>query len=921
MIRTLLRSKHIGPVSSGYVSTGLRVLCTLALVAAVFALSFQALPVQAQTPPGPTPEATITATPMCGDAPLNVCFSATATGLDATALPWTYTWDFGDGTFPTPNANDPLPCHAFMTPNTQYTVTVTIQDTNLDVATGSILISTNPLTVSACADVTNGGAPLLVQFNNGCGIISGGVPPYSVEWDFGDGSAKCYDWSTEHAFSQPGTYYTSVKVTDSCSPPNVVTDTHLVITVTQLTVSVNATSDRLCGPEGTLVCFSGQARGGVGPYTYTWNFGDGSPVVSEQSPCHKFDTPGVYTVSLLAQDSLGSSDTDSHLQIVVTQPLSVTTSVSRTNGYAPFTAYFTSSITGGTGPYTYLWDFGDGDTSTLGSPSHVYSSPGYYTVKLTVTDSCVPSASASDDHIKLGVYPIQVTADVNQPCGYAPINEIFTGTATGGVPPYTYSWNFDDGTSGSILQNPSHSYLAVGQYSAVLTVTDSTGATGTGSVAVNVTDPLTVSPTASVTEGPAPLTVNFSSAVSGGLPPYTYDWDFADGSQHSTSPADQHTMITPGVYDVALTVTDSCGHSVTQTVTINAYGTLTPTVTATPACGDVPLNACFSSQVTGGVAPYTYVWDFGDGSPTSADIAPCHNFLTAGTYNVTVMVTDSVGNHATSVPVKVDVVTPFNLAATASASSTQGMAPLAVNFSASVGGGTAPYTYSWDFGDGTTPSTASAPQHIYTQNGVYTVILTVTSTDACGQVYTATDSHLTVTVQDGPSIMVTAPAANGHYGASVTFQSSVFDDVPVVRVDYFVNGILVGSANTAPYTYVWSSAGYNGTYSLSATVHDSLGRTASSEAVSFSVGNPILLGRVVKHGGPFRLKIFGNYFQPGCVIKINGMAVPGSIYKGPTAVVAKKGSALKAMVPKGVPVVITVTNPDGGVSNGVTYTR
>jgi PKD repeat protein len=852
---------------------------------------------------------------------LNVCFSATASGLDTQALPWIYTWNFGDGTYPTPNVNDELPCHAFMAPNTQYTVTVAIQDQNLDVATGSILISTNPLTVSACANATNGPAPLLVQFNDGCGIISGGVPPYSVEWDFGDGSAKCYDWATEHAFDQPGTYYTSVKVTDSCSPPSVVTDTHLVITVTQLTVSVNATSDRLCGPAGTLVCFSGQAQGGVGPYTYTWDFGDGSPTVDLQSPCHTYDTAGIYTVSLTATDSLSSTDTDTHLQIVITQPLSVTTSVSRTSGYAPFTAYFTSSIAGGTGPYTYLWDFGDGSTSALGSPSHVYDNPGYYTVKLTVTDSCVPSASASDDHINLGIYPIQVTADVNQPCGYAPLNDIFTGTATGGVPPYTYSWDFGDGTSGSDLQNPSHSYLAVGNYTAVLTVTDSTGATGTGSVDVDITDPLTVTPSASLTEGPAPLTVNFSSAVSGGLPPYTYDWDFADGSQHSTSPADQHTMITAGVYDVALTVSDSCGHSVTETVSINAYDTLTPTVTATPACGDVPLNTCFSATVTGGVPPYSYSWNFGDGSAMSTELSPCHNFLTAGTYNVTVTVSDSVGNHATSAPAPVDVLVPFDLSAMATASAIQGMAPLAVNFTASVSGGSAPYTYDWDFGDGTAHSTAIAPQHIYTQNGVYTVTLTVASTDACGQVYTASDSHLTIAVQDGPSITIISPNPNEHFGASVAFSSSVFDNVPIVRVDYYVNGTPVGSANTPPYTFIWSSAGYNGAYSVSATVYDSLGRSATSNSVTFSVGNPILLGRVIKHGRPFRLKIFGNYLQPGCVIKINGVAVPGSIYKGPTAVVAKKGSALKAMVPKGVPVVITVTNPDGGVSNGVTYTR
>jgi PKD repeat protein len=381
-------------------------------------------------------------------------------------------------------------------------------------------------------------------------------------------------------------------------------------------------------------------------------------------------------------------------------------------------------------------------------------------------------------------------------------------------------------------------------------------------------------------------------------------------------------LIEPDKYSVTLTVADSCGHSVTEALSINAYDAMTATATATPACGTVPLNACFTSQVAGGVPPYTYSWNFGDGGALSTDTSPCHDFLTAGTYDVTVTATDSIGNHITSAPVQVEVVLPFNLIVMASASAIKGMVPMDVSFTSSVSGGAAPYTYDWDFGDGTPHVPAANPEHVYTQTGTFTVTLTVTSADVCGKVYTASDSHLTITVLDGPTINITSPTPNAHFGASVPFTSYVFDDVPVVRVDYFVNGNFVGSSGSAsPYTFVWNTPGYNGSYSVTATVHDSLGRSATSGSVSFSVGNPILLGRVIKHGGPFRLKIFGNYFQPGCVVKIDGVAVPQSKFKGSTAVVAKKGSALKAMVPKGMSVVITVTNPDGGVSNGITFTR
>ena len=886
------------------------------------AVLFLAMPAWGQTPP-PPPEATITAVPTCGVAPLNVCFSATSGDLNPEALPWVYTWDFGDGTYPTPNVNDPLPCHAFMTANTTYLVSVTIQDQEGTVAPGATLISTNPLTVSACADHVSGGAPLLVQFNDGCGYnLFGGVPPYAIEWDFGDGSAKCFDWQTQHAFADPGTYYVSVKVTDACDPPSVVVDSHLVITVTQLAVVGTATADRLCGPVNTTVCFNGTSKGGVGPYTYTWDFGDGSPVVSGQSPCHVYDAAGTYTVTMTSRDSLGSTDVDDHLQVVITPTLSVTASASRMTGFAPFTVYFTSSVTGGTGPYTYLWDFGDGETSDVGNPSHIYATSGTYEVTLTVTDSCIPSSTAVDDHITLGVYPIVVTPTVNLSCGYAPLNVIFGATASGGVPPYTYAWSFGDGTPGDTIPNPSHSYLAVGNYTATVTVTDAQANTGVGTVVVKVVPELQVSVAgAPAVTGPAPLTVNVSSSVSGGLPPYTYDWDFADGSDHSVADHDQHTWSTAAIYDVVLTVGDACGHSVSKTLTVNSYGPVVPVITSSTSCGTAPVNVCFEAGAAGGVPPYTYSWNFGDGSPASSELKPCHNYVSAGTYHVTLTATDSVGNVGVSPVTDIHVISPQGLSVVAGASATQGLPPLLVSFTSAVSGIPGPYTYSWDFGDGSAVAESASPQHIYTGSGSFVVTLTVTAVDACGQMHTAVDTHLVIELVEVPSIRLTSPVDGATYGSTVNFQSSVFDDVGVVRVDYYVNGSYAGSGVAAPYTLVFDAAGINGSYSVYARVVDALGRTADSQTVTFTVSNPILNGNVTKQGSPFRLKVFGNYFLPGAVIRINGVAVPLTVFKSPTMLVAKGGANLKAMVPNGVPIVVTVQNPGGGLSNGATFTR
>jgi ketol-acid reductoisomerase len=91
--------------------------------------------------------------------------------------------------------------------------------------------------------------------------------------------------------------------------------------------------------------------------------------------------------------------------------------------------------------------------------------------------------------------------------------------------------------------------------------------------------------------------------------------------------------------------------------------------------------------------------------------------------------------------------------------------------------------------------------------------------------------------------------------------------------------------------------------------------------VTVGVLNPTLDGRIAIAKRQFRLKVYGLNFAHGCVVRINGVPAPASVRKGMTLVVAKGGTSLKYMVPKGVPVLITVTNPDGGISNQVAFQR
>jgi PKD repeat protein len=544
-------------------------------------------------------------------------------------------------------------------------------------------------------------------------------------------------------------------------------------------------------------------------------------------------------------------------------------------------------------------------------------------VVLTVTDSCTPAHTQTANLAVNAYAPVTAKPSVNYQCGYAPLNVIFTGNASGGIGPYSYAWDFGDGTAGSTLQNPSHSYLAVGTYTAKLTVTDSLGSSGTASVPVTVTPVLSVSVQGTpATVGPAPLTVNVSSSVAGGTPPYTYDWNFADGSQDSHSPADQHTWATPGQYTVVLTVTDSCtpAHTQTANLAVNAYAPVTVTATANALCGTAPLNVCFSGTATGGLPPYSYSWNFGDNSPVVIGVAPCHIYSSAGNFSVTLSVTDSIGNESsTNIVVKVAQVQ--SLQAMASSDKAMGLAPLAVDFSATASGGDGNYTYDWNFGDGSPHGSTAVTQHLYQTPGSYTVTLTVTSLDVCGKSLTATDAHLTITVLSSPTIVLTSPTSGSSYGASVPFASIVYDDAPVVRVDYLINGNVVGSATAAPYAFTWYSSGLSGQYTASATVYDSLGRSASSATLSIRLSNPSLSGQIIQLQNPFRLKIFGSNFEPGAKVYLNEVAAPITTFKSPTVLVAKQGASLKALLPKGVPVIVTVKNPDGGLSGQATLVR
>jgi PKD repeat protein len=144
---------------------------------------------------------------------------------------------------------------------------------------------------------------------------------------------------------------------------------------------------------------------------------------------------------------------------------------------------FHGSAVGGCPSYSWQWDFGDGNTSSLQNPSYAYTSEGNYIVTLTVTDG---QSNTSNDTASVHIQPALI-ADAHGPYTGETGKPIqFTGTATGGIPPYTYHWDFGDGNT-SELQNPEHIYKIADTYTVTITVTDSSHTSDSDTTTATIT--------------------------------------------------------------------------------------------------------------------------------------------------------------------------------------------------------------------------------------------------------------------------------------------------------------------------------------------------------------------------------------------------------------------------------------------------
>ena len=626
------------------------------------------------------------------------------------------------------------------------TYSVTITDQNGCTDSTSVILSQPAATVSSAAVTSNincnGYADGQVTASS-----TGGTTPYTFSWNTGGTAAL------ETGLGS-GTY--SVTITDQ----NGCTDSSSVVlsqpAVTGSSAAVTSILDCNNDTDGQVTA---SGSGGTTPYTFSWNTGGTAALETSLGA-------GTYSVTITDQNGCTDSTSVILSQPAATVSSAAVTSIINCNGYAD--GQVTASSTGGTTPYTFSWNTGGTAALETGLGS------GTYSVTITDQNGCTDSSSVVLSEPASLIASSAVTSAVN--CNGLTDGQV-TASSTGGTSPYTFSWN--TGGTAALETN-----LGAGTYS--VTITDQNGCTDSASVVVSEPVVLVASATTNSNASSFGNTDGqITGSSTGGTSPFTYTWN--NGGTGAVE-----TNVGAGTYSITITDQNGCTDSASTMVTQPPAFNSSTFVDSNVSCNGFADGGATASPV-GGTSPFTYAWS---NSATTASITG----VVAGTYTVTM--TDGLSITSTS---SVTITQPASLMAAAVVDANVSCNSFSDGgATASVTGGTMPYTYAWS-------NAATTASIVGVVAGTYTT--TITDANGCTSTSSAT---------------VTEP---------VTFVAAT-----VVDSNTTCNGNANGGATasatggTMPYTYAWSNAATTasitgvmaGTYTT--TITDANGCSSTSSA-------------------------------------------------------------------------------------------
>lgn len=495
-----------------------------------------------------------------------------------------------------------------------------------------------------------------------------------------------------------------------------------------------------CAP--IVVKFQNLSSGIDSTTGYSWDLGNGT-ISTLQNPSAVYSEPGVYRVSLKVTAALGADSIARDAYISVYAKPQVAFFANTRVGCAPATIQFQDSSVSAAGTQNIIWnwDFGDGTIASGQGQSHMYKTPGNYTVNLSVTsDKGCSSSSTVQDYITIAKSVKPQFSNTQQIVCTPPVAIKFTNTTTASET-LSYTWDFGNGKT-STKQNPVAVYDAAGSFPVKLIVRGSFGCSDSVTVlnAVNITQINTNFHIPLVCTNAGVVFTDSSSA-----PAASHLWKFSDGTT-DMAPGAAKFFIKPGTYTVTLINNyGTCTDSVTKKLRITTTPTTAFVSSASVSC-QAPVTVTFSNNTKSATS---YQWDFGDGT-VSNKASPVHTYGNAGNYNVTLIAANAGGCSDTVVkPALVVIQSPvvrFKKLPEA------GCLPYTTQFFDSVIAADKVISYKWDLGDGFT-STAAAPIHTYNKSGSYPVTLIVKTASGCVESYTLANA---ITVGTKPRVAFTA---------------------------------------------------------------------------------------------------------------------------------------------------------------------
>jgi PKD repeat protein len=523
-------------------------------------------------------------------------------------------------------------------------------------------------------------------------FLNGSFDADSVHWDFGDNSTSS-DVFPAHTYALNGNYLVTMTTFNPCGT-TVFQDTVRVL----YALEVEFDADPAIGCAPLTVQY--QANSPLAT-SFKWTFPGGvANYDTVPNPIVTYANPGFYPVSITVANNLTAATITRNNAVQVglgPDALVLTYTANQLN---------VSFVGLAAGANTYLWNFGDGTTSTQASPIHQYAMGGTYQVTCSATNDC--GTETGTVTVTIGGNPPNTSITASQMQGCAPLTVQYSD---GGVGAESFAWTFAGGTpASSTLGNQSVTYTAPGVYTTNLITTNQWGsdtATKTITVIGKPDAEFGVLLIDSFMLECSPMPTN---AVS-------YLWIFGDGG-FSTAVNPTHTYTQTGVFDLLLITINACGRD-------TAFALIT-------IGGPIP-NGAFIANATSGCAPLTVMfqdqstpaalgrqWTFAGGTPaTSTAAQPTVTYTQGGMYPVQLIVENGWGRDTNLQLNYVQV----------------GVAPTA-NFTHVINNNSVTFTNAsvnenavlWNFGDNTT-SSLSDPVHVFTP-GTYTV--TLSASNACG---------------------------------------------------------------------------------------------------------------------------------------------------------------------------------------------